>query len=185
MYMSSVARQLTKSAVPANGLRCDRQPRGGRRPAKIGILIAGFSMITDAQMRSARAALGGRLPCSSGVGSRSSTWPVATSMTSLAAWEKSLGRLGGLGVITLVSFLALPCFCVCAGHGRPCRSISLHLGPCHRSSQQRDNIAPEVYAPFPHGRFASAAPSIADDSRQFRIIVMALFGHAAEYAPSG
>jgi hypothetical protein len=34
------------------------------------------------------------LPCSSGVGSRSSTWPLAISTTSLAAWLKSRGRLG-------------------------------------------------------------------------------------------
>jgi hypothetical protein len=37
----------------------------------------------------------GSLPCSSGVGGRSSTCSVATSTTSLAAWEKSLGHLRG------------------------------------------------------------------------------------------
>jgi hypothetical protein len=43
-----------------------------------------------------KAAAAGSLPCSSGVGGRSSTCPVATSMTSLAAWDKSLGRLGAI-----------------------------------------------------------------------------------------
>lgn len=45
------------------------------------------------------AAAAGSLHCSSGVGSRSPTYPVATSITSLAAWEKSRGRLRGLSVI--------------------------------------------------------------------------------------
>jgi hypothetical protein len=41
-----------------------------------------------------KAAVAGSLPCSSGVSSRSSDCPVTTSMTSLAAWLKSRGRLG-------------------------------------------------------------------------------------------
>jgi len=41
----------------------------------------------------------GSLPCSSGVGSRSSTWPLAISTSSLAAWLKSRGRLGCFSAI--------------------------------------------------------------------------------------
>jgi hypothetical protein len=39
-------------------------------------------------------AAAGSFPCSSGVGSRSSTSPLAISTKSLAAWLKSLGRFG-------------------------------------------------------------------------------------------
>jgi hypothetical protein len=46
------------------------------------------------------AAAAGSLPRSSGVGCRSSTWPVAISTTSLAAWEKSLGRLRCFDIAT-------------------------------------------------------------------------------------
>jgi hypothetical protein len=46
-------------------------------------------------------------PCSAGVGSLSSTWPLAISTTSLAAWLKSRGRFGCLsaiiGIITTIA----------------------------------------------------------------------------------
>lgn len=82
-------------------------------------------------------------PCSSGVGSWSSTCRGATSTISLAAWEKSLGRLGGLLNEAVLRANA--------------RVHSIHRGRTGNTWQSRR--APTIRSQSRMGAFPASSPS--------------------------
>jgi hypothetical protein len=73
----------------------------------LGAILADLAFPPLRPPRLPRLTAAGSFPCSSGVGSRSSTSPVAISTISLASWAGSRGRLG-LFVILLSLFSAIP-----------------------------------------------------------------------------
>jgi hypothetical protein len=110
-----ISERWTLDAVlAALDLRPDQEPEEGEAPdfnacisgKMIGLEItmyrSGATVEDGSELRAVRpkATAAGSFPCSSAVGSRSSTSPVAISTMSLANWAGSRGRFGGLGTGT-------------------------------------------------------------------------------------
>jgi hypothetical protein len=107
----------------------------------------------------------GSLPCSSGVRSRSSTWPLAISTTSLAAWLKSRGRIGCLVITWASPISALPNTQTRTPpfQGRknehPLRLRTLHLRYQQVSREQRQEIGFSMMNRW-YGRFQGYVVSV-------------------------